>query len=211
MCLLLTVGILLLNTVDSLVAVSYQFAAGRSMALDPEGPTGEADTSASPSRELRHSSSSLPATNHTSPPTRGMELGKLSTPPHPTRLFLASGNHDRGCCYSMHTLLINFLVNFFALVLSPGHILQVDVYRGATLLPLVTGPTHHLSDVSGGVSVDQSVLDVELWLNGVLQVQLEKSNLHYRSLMDYDIQLYQVCTQLLTACQCYSMCNTKSK
>ena len=83
---------------------------------------------------------------------------------------------------------------FLTLVLSPGHILQVDVYRGATLLPLVTGPAHHLSDLSGGVSVDQSILDVELWLNGVLQAQLEKVQLHYRSLMDYDIQLYQVHT-----------------
>ena len=99
----------------------------------------------------------------------------------------------------MHTL-TNFVVilfYFLTTVLSPGHILQVDVYRGATLLPLVTGPTHHLSNVSGGVSVDQSVLDVELWLNGVLQVQLEKNNLHYRSLMDYDIQLYQVYTHSL--------------
>ena len=68
----------------------------------------------------------------------------------------------------------------------------MDVYRDATLLPLVAGPAHHLSDDSGGVSVDQSVLDVELWLNCVLQVQLEKNRLHYRSLMDYDIQLYQV-------------------
>ncbi|MCG8625688.1 MAG: hypothetical protein MJE68_27275 [Proteobacteria bacterium] len=78
------------------------------------------------------------------------------------------------------------------LVLSPDRILQVDVYRGGRLLPLTTGPAHPPSNVSGGVSVDQSVLDVELWLNGVLLSQLEKIGLHYRSLMDYDIQLYQV-------------------
>ena len=83
---------------------------------------------------------------------------------------------------------------FFSLVLSPGHILQVEVYRGATPLPLLSGPTHHLVTVSGDVSVNQSVFDVELWINGILQAQLEKIGLHYRSLMDYDVQLYQVRT-----------------
>ena len=69
----------------------------------------------------------------------------------------------------------------------------MDVYRGGMLLPLTTGPTHPPSNVNEGVSVDQSILDVELWLNGVLLTQLERRGLHYRSLMDYDIQLYQVC------------------
>ena len=91
---------------------------------------------------------------------------------------------------------------FFDVVLSPGHILQVEVYRGATPLPLLSGPTHQLSAVNGGVTINQSSLDVELWINGVLQAELKGCGLNYRSLMDYDIQLYEVCLPETVHCQC---------
>ena len=87
----------------------------------------------------------------------------------------------------MHTPLL-----IIDVVVSPSHILQVEVYRGATPLPLISGPAHQLNDVDGGVSVDQNSLDVELWINSVLPAELKRCALEYRSLMDYDIQLYEV-------------------
>ncbi|MCG8625687.1 MAG: hypothetical protein MJE68_27270 [Proteobacteria bacterium] len=68
-------GILLLNTVDSLVAVSYQFTAQQSMILGSHHEIRTPPPS-SRSRELRPPSL-LPA-NFNSPPTRSMDHGNLS-------------------------------------------------------------------------------------------------------------------------------------
>ena len=42
------------------------------------------------------------------------------------------------------------------------------------------------------VVVSQSSLDVELWLNGALQSQLEARGFTFHSLTDYDLQLVEV-------------------
>lgn len=77
------------------------------------------------------------------------------------------------------------------IVLSPSHVLQVEVYHEDVHLPM-TSPAHHSPDSSGAMSVDQSSLDVELWINSFLETEMKKRGLDYRSLMDYDIQLYDV-------------------
>ena len=74
-------------------------------------------------------------------------------------------------------------------VLSPSHILQVDVRREDMPVSLTTGHTHQNS---GAVFVEQSSLDVEFWINSVLEAEMKKQGLEYRSLMDYDLQLYDV-------------------
>ena len=64
----------------------------------------------------------------------------------------------------------------------------MEIYRGDQPLPI----THHVSDNNGSVVVEQSRLDTELWLNGVLGAELKSRGLDYRSLIDYDLQLYEV-------------------
>ena len=61
-------GILLLNTVDSLVAVSYQFTTDHSTTSGKRGSHREASAYASQAAEL------TPSSNHNSP-TRGMDVG----------------------------------------------------------------------------------------------------------------------------------------
>jgi hypothetical protein len=71
---------------------------------------------------------------------------------------------------------------------SPSHILPVDVYCGDKLM----------ADVShekclGEVCIQQVSLDVELWVNGVLERELTARHITYHSLTDYDLQLAEVC------------------
>ena len=61
----------------------------------------------------------------------------------------------------------------------------MDIYHGDRPLP-----TTHQSSTS--VVVKQSRLDIELWLNSVLGVEIKSRGLDYRSLIDYDLQLYEV-------------------
>ena len=51
-------------------------------------------------------------------------------------------------------------------------------------------PTTHQNSVSAVVK--QSRLDIELWLNSVLGAEIKSRGLDYRSLIDYDLQLYEV-------------------
>lgn len=74
---------------------------------------------------------------------------------------------------------------FLHAVLSPGHVLQVEIYHGDR--PLLI--THHNN---ASVVVKQSRLDIELWLNSVLGAEIKSRGLDYRSLIDYDLQLYEV-------------------
>lgn len=72
----------------------------------------------------------------------------------------------------------------------------MEVYSDDTPLPLTPGPSHQLADNTGTIVVEQSCLDVEIWLNNILQKELKKQDLEYRSLVDYDVQLYEVRTQV---------------
>ena len=74
--------------------------------------------------------------------------------------------------------------------MSPSQVLQIEVYHADRPLLLTAGPTHLVCDDNGRVVVEQSRLDVELWINITLKVELTKRRVEYRSLID--IQLYEV-------------------
>ena len=79
----------------------------------------------------------------------------------------------------------------------------MDVHREDLPISLTTGSTHQNS---GAVCVEQSSLDIEFWINSVLEAEMKKQGLEYRSLMDYDLQVYDVSQRLCQILWCVCVC-----
>ncbi|XP_064386256.1 uncharacterized protein LOC135334832 [Halichondria panicea] len=69
---------------------------------------------------------------------------------------------------------------------SPSHLLPVEVHLNSKQL---------LPTTKSGVCVGQTVLDVEVWANSLLCSELDTRGLSYHCLLDYDLQVVQVCVE----------------